>query len=343
MLRLVEMMTNGETSTFEKSKFTPKPTYKSLNDEMDKRARQGSITAKNWLEAKRLNAEAMLLINEQKLPEAVALLRQSYRMNSGLTAAKPAAEKISAVLTKLTTDGNNNADALFCQSFMPGGYTTPSRGIEHCRKCLRLFPDDAEFVHALGAWHGFAGDYENGYKYTKRSLELAPNRVDWYYQLASSLRLSTGDGEKGGRRPEIIDLYHKHIDLNPVDERNVPNAYYYLAMMHAYSDEMDLAEKFYKKGLEAEAIRLPCYEEIPEDYDPKMATRLLVSAARSGKKKGQMPSDANNNQAAERVSCDHCGKKVGVYKFECEKCKEKFYCSENCRKKNSKKHQCANQ
>jgi tetratricopeptide (TPR) repeat protein len=338
----VQKMSENQASQFEKSKHMPKLTYKGLNEEMDKRARQGSITAKNWLEAKRLNAEALLLINEHKLPEAVALLRQSYRI-SGLMISRSAFSKFNPVLKKLTTDGINNADALFCKTFLTDNYVYQDRGIEHCLKCLRLFPEDAEFTNALGAWYEFSDVYENGYKYTKRSLELAPNRVDWYYQLASSLRLSTGDREMGGRRQEMIDLYHKHIDLNQVDERNVPNAYYYLAMMHAYSDEMDLAEKFYKKGLEAEAIRLPCYDKIDENYEPKVTAKSLISGVKTRKKKSKVCSDANNNYVFDRVACDHCGKKVGVYKFECGKCKGKFYCSENCRKKNSKKHQCSEQ
>jgi tetratricopeptide (TPR) repeat protein len=207
-------------------------------------------------------------------------------------------------------------------------------GIEHCHKCVKLYPDEADFWFALGSWYGFDGDYANGYKYCAKAIEMAPERTDWYFQIAGALRMLTQDGEVGGRRGEILDLYQRYVDLSAPDARSVPNAYYCMAMMHAYSEETDRAQELYDKGMRAETVRLPCFEAIGNDYDPKKSAMLLIAAAkRAGRAGGK-----SQAKSAQKLACDHCSKKLGFNLFECEACRDKCYCSQNCMKKNAKSH-----
>jgi tetratricopeptide (TPR) repeat protein len=347
MMQLLQMLSrdkpNKNSSLASCSSYMAKEKKKTKNvgREIEKRASEGSLTAKNYLESKRLIAEGLKLLKENdeaKWPEAVSLFRQSYRLNNLFVLDEP---RDMSTLKVYRTLGESNSDAMFMLTSQHEAHLSLRDGIEHCKKCTKLYPEDAEFWFALGSWYGFAGDYANGYKYCSKAFEMAPERHDWLFQVAGALRMYSETCDIGDKHEEALGLYQKYVDLNGPDARSVPNAYYCMSLMHAFKDDIELAQEFYNKGMQAEKVRLPCFEEIGEDYDPKTSAKLLIDAAkRAGVRRGNHgPREATNRASStERVTCDHCSKKLGCNTFECEKCKEKRYCSQNCLKKNTKVH-----
>ncbi|CAF3837201.1 unnamed protein product [Rotaria sp. Silwood1] len=109
-----------------------------------------------------------------------------------------------------------------------------------------------------GSLYGFLEKYDEGLADFNTALQLVPDNIELLYDRAAMLRLT------------------KHVDLNvavvtheiflknaPVDHRKLPEAYYAAAscyfMNTALKNHFELAEKYYKKGIEAEKQQLPCF------------------------------------------------------------------------------------
>jgi tetratricopeptide (TPR) repeat protein len=339
---------------------------------MERRAEQGSTTAQNYLESKRLNALALKHFDQHEYAQAASLLRKSLRLSSDLGLATADLQRNQLLLLKVKSAfkrlGEANADAmLFCAILMDSSEPSMLRkGLAHAQHCASLYPEDAEFVQILATWYSLNRDYTSAVKCNKRAVEMQPKRAEWLYQLAENLYMAAKVADKNNneqmcslKEQEAIDTFEKYVELNAVDERNMPKAYYQLALLYAMRDEFTRAEELFKKAVDAEEKRLPCFDAIGDDYKPKKKARAeLVAASAAGRYASKFSSKSRNywrppansyeysmndedlysKPVPTRVTCERCSKKMGQVTFACGKCQIKCYCSAQCKKRGSKIH-----
>jgi tetratricopeptide (TPR) repeat protein len=351
---------------FDKLKRNSLPANLDLPAEMEKRALAGSVIAKNFLEGKRLIAKAIKIYENansfEKFLLVGSLLRQSLRVSRQQVVDENDSIKMLVTIELLCEQ--KSEDGMYLRTIM-GDTKRPNAGqfhLSHALECVRLFPGDPEFIIELGLWHELNRDYENACKCYKKAVEMRPDRVAWLFRLAEGLRFLTSGGIVGNRQQEVIDAYQRHIDLNEPDEPHVPMAYYQISLILALENKYELAEEFYRKGVAAENVRLPCWGEIGEEWETKKRARVLILGALATGKYGNLNSDADfvtkamgellkcknvTNSAGSgreeaiktaKVTCDNCGKKLGQNIFDCGKCNKARYCTEKCMKKNGKIH-----
>ncbi|CAF1066395.1 unnamed protein product [Rotaria sordida] len=131
------------------------------------------------------------------------------------------------------------------------------------------------------------------------ALELVPDNIELLYDRAAMLRLT------------------KHVDLNvavvaheiflkyaPVDHRKLPEAYYAAAscyfMNTALKNHVELAEKYYRKGIEAEKQQLPCFLPCESNNKLFLSKFLLLKSAMSDAGPGE--SSINAGKPKSRLS-----------------------------------------
>ena len=296
---------NNNEPRYTKPRHQPTGRAAAVHKEMEKRARNGSATARAHLDAQRLNTRAvqLLVAAERKPVQAAALLRQSLRLSSSLAVSADELTRHQPLLRLAKTAferlGDTCADAMLLRAVMVDAGEPRQLGLAHALNCVRLYPDDAEHVYALATWHLRCGDYESARKCVRRAVELAETSgarsapPEWLFQLAEvtletvaapdMLGEEDGDGELlcEARLREAIATYSQCVELSAADACHVPHACYTLAMVYADTGEMRLAEQFYKRGVEAERVRLPCFERLCDDYEPKTAARGGARARRS--------------------------------------------------------------
>ena len=112
-------------------------------------------------------------------------------------------------------------------------------------------------------------DVKERLKFAERCIELDSTVADYHFLLADCCG-STGNLEKalkGFDRKfkvgDIIDSFRHFLSCVPSDNPNVPAAYYYLAELYAWTNELDFVTDVYRKGLETEdpSVKLPCIQD----------------------------------------------------------------------------------
>ena len=181
------------------------------------------------------------------------------------------------------------------------------------KRCLKTHPNVAILHHHLACMYGFAGDYDNAFKSMEKTLELENTNPRWFYLMATSMRFKlkkmVPGKEDRAKIDECFKWYQKYLDSNPSDDRKVPESYFSMAYLNAIKLDSDNTKLCWFKALEAEKVRLPCFEPVSDDFPPKRMTELLLM------------------KFAEQ--CGQCMKPNP--KFKCP-CFTEVYCDRNCQK-----------
>eukprot|EP01118_Nematostelium_gracile_P000207 TRINITY_DN10200_c0_g1_i3.p1 TRINITY_DN10200_c0_g1~~TRINITY_DN10200_c0_g1_i3.p1 ORF type:complete len:105 (+),score=13.56 TRINITY_DN10200_c0_g1_i3:167-481(+) len=90
-------------------------------------------------------------------------------------------------------------------------------------------------------------------------------KMSWpYYRAAFFSQLGPDQFE------EAIQDYHQFLKYHPIDDKRVPSAHYYLGYLYFVQQNFELAKNHYEKGVEAEAVRLPCFPPIETSFEKGM-------------------------------------------------------------------------
>jgi len=138
--------------------------------------------------------------------------------------------------------------------------------------CKQKYPKSTYFFQLSAAMNGFLKRFEATLYDTNIGLQIDPYNCELLYDKAGALRLIGNDMN------EAIEAYRTFLSVAPKDHRKVPDAYYTMAGCYLVRDwphdSIDLVEKTYKQGEEAEKVQLPCF--LPYDSNGKTLLKALV-------------------------------------------------------------------
>jgi len=112
--------------------------------------------------------------------------------------------------------------------------------LDYFKRACAIEPDDAEFLDLLGQTYDMLGKYREAEKHLRRSIELAPDYADSYYDLGNMF-LKIKD-----KRKEARTLLEKAIELEP----DMIWGYYCLGCWHALEGKKTKAFEFLQKAIE---------------------------------------------------------------------------------------------
>ena len=146
--------------------------------------------------------------------------------------------------------------------------------VEFLTVCIQRYPKSPFFLDLRGSLYGFIQKYDEGLADFNAALQLVPDDAQYLYDRAAMLRLI-----KHCNLNETVVAYDKFAKSAPFDHRKLPEAYYAAATCCITNTTMDnrveLAEKYYEKGIEAEKNQLPCF--LPYESNNKLLISKLLS------------------------------------------------------------------
>ena len=207
------------------------------------------------------------------------------------------------------------------------------------KKCVYLEPEVAHHFYLLGSMYSRTRSYVDALKCMDRALEL-DKHPGWLFDRATALRVLDRDDKR-----EVIKAYEDYIESNERDAWQIPDAFYWLGLMHLLTRNKSKAEECLMKGLEAESplIRLPCFG--PVDHDECSAKEdLLMHFQRKETVRARGLTDSlGRYHLGSEVTCGFCGKTADKMS-QCGGCKKVNYCDRACQRGHWKSHKknCAN-
>ncbi|CAF1228928.1 unnamed protein product [Adineta steineri] len=146
--------------------------------------------------------------------------------------------------------------------------------IEFLSVCIRMYSKSDFFLELRGCLYGFLGKYDEGLADFNAALQLVPDAVELLYDRAAYWRLIKHIDLNGA-----IEAYDTFLKSAPLDHRKVPEAYYAVASCYiahtAIHNHVEIAEKYYEKGIEAEKQQLPCF--LPYESNNKSLVSMFFS------------------------------------------------------------------
>ncbi|CAL8137430.1 unnamed protein product [Orchesella dallaii] len=175
---------------------------------------------------------------------------------------------------------------------------------------IEMYPDN---VHYYTSFCAHEKDLQSQLRYVEIALKRWPHNVNLHYKKATILQrnlLSTCRSSCKNcrceykavvaprKKKEVVEAYEKFIRKTPKDDRNLPNAYYSIAMIHVIiSTDFKMMNYYYKLGKQAEENQLPCFVS---DYQNEMCIeKTFVENVRSERSSPQAV-DVPNNRILER-------------------------------------------
>lgn len=123
--------------------------------------------------------------------------------------------------------------------------------MDYIKRACAIEPKDSEFLDLLGQTYDMLGKYREAEKHLRRSIELAPNYADSYYDLGNMF-LKIKD-----KRKEARTLLEKAIELKP----DMTWAYYCLGCWYALEGKKTKAFEYLEKAIEKGFNRRKWMEE----------------------------------------------------------------------------------
>ncbi|CAF1449022.1 unnamed protein product [Adineta steineri] len=146
--------------------------------------------------------------------------------------------------------------------------------IEFLTVCIRMYSKSDFFLELRGCLYGFLGKYDEGLADFNAALQLVPDAVELLYDRAAYLRLIKHIDLNGA-----IEAYDTFLKSAPLDHRKRPEAYYAVASCYFVNttipNHVEIAEKYYEKGIEAEKQQLPCF--LPYESNNKSLVSMFFS------------------------------------------------------------------
>ncbi|CAF1239650.1 unnamed protein product [Didymodactylos carnosus] len=146
--------------------------------------------------------------------------------------------------------------------------------VEFLTVCIQMYPKSPFFLELRGSLYGFMQKYDEGLADFNAALQLVPADEEFLYDRAAMLRLI-----KHCDLNETVVAYDKFAKSAPFDHRKLPEAYYAAATCclanTTMENHVELTEKYYEKGIEAEKNQLPCF--LPYESNNKLLISKLLS------------------------------------------------------------------
>ncbi|CAF1028525.1 unnamed protein product [Adineta steineri] len=257
-------------------------------------ANRGSITAKKMCDALEHYMEAFnVLTHSETLAEKeedlfVHQLAQCYRIEH-IVAQIPSIkmrqrieEIVDHVLHRNSLEFNvNNSqsdeDARICYAVLHmDSHALVAKFLEQCKE---KYPKSIHFFELSATVHGWLDQYETAIYVANSGLKVDPDYYELLYYKAVALRLLDKDLN------EAIEAYRTFLAAAPKDHRKVPESYYAMACCYIArlkdngmidKGMIDIVEKTYKEGEDAEKLQLPCF--LPYDSNNKALVKSMFDA-----------------------------------------------------------------
>jgi len=307
------------------------------------RAENGSTTAQSFFKACEMVDKAMDLLKRKQTNDAFKLIRLSLR-EWDLPIPKYSYFYLDCIeVAKEVLDCNSqDVDALYVLACLDSTHSAKEK-LRMAKRCVELDPSVPDFHQLLSCTWEIVGDYKNGLRAVDRAIELLPDQTDWLFgrvKLLLRLLYQNREEKKEEYGVDVAEAFLKFISSNPMDNRNIPEACYYLVQIYVLSD-VPKAKIYYQKGLEAEdgRIRLPCFEPLTDDFPPKKFARMMLDAYSQGMGMPLRKTVDADGTAQEKMTNQHC---ANCFKsnqtFRCSTCKSVWYCDRACQVAHWKKH-----
>jgi serine/threonine protein kinase/Tfp pilus assembly protein PilF len=160
---------------------------------------------------------------------------------------------------------------------------------EYFRRGLQVDGNNADILANLGTVSFFLGFYEEDVGYSQRAVELAPERYDYWGNLADAYHMIPGDESKSAADyQQAIHLAEVQLKINPNDA----DVLSLLAHYYARSNDPARARKYLEKALKADpqnvdVLLIACLVHL-EAGERQEAMQLLRKAVAGGYAKEQL-------------------------------------------------------
>ncbi|CAF4529293.1 unnamed protein product, partial [Didymodactylos carnosus] len=235
---------------------------------LEKYSRNGSIFAQRLLEAKTRFLRALqiltnaIIVDDDRDAHFITELSVSVRIEHIVVQmsehlrdeAKRAVDRVLARCNSKRSELDEDARVCYGILHMNSLEST----VEFLTVCTRMYPKSSFFLELRGSLYSFLAKYEQGLVDINTALQLVPNDAKLLYSRAAMLRLCEHVDPN-----ETVAAYNTFLKYAPIDYRKIPEAYYSIASCYflnsAVEHNVELAEKYYEKGIEAEKHQLPLF------------------------------------------------------------------------------------
>lgn len=231
--------------------------------EFAKRAREGSVTAKNLLLSFDHFMKGIDLFrvefdtdNHKAIVEMIHEFAESYRIEHLVPRWTPQIidklrdyieKKLKIFLTQPPSDFE--CDLRVC--YVSLRFVSMDEMLEFCDVSIRRFPNEPYFYYIQQCILGTLDRHPEALRKANQSLKLFPDCISLRYNKAVHTRLS------GKKPPPYIEAYESFMAIAPSDHRKIPECYYVIAAYYLKDDEK--CRKYYDFGLKAEKEQLSCF------------------------------------------------------------------------------------
>ncbi|CAF4695946.1 unnamed protein product [Rotaria sp. Silwood1] len=141
--------------------------------------------------------------------------------------------------------------------------------------CKQKYPKSIYFFELSTAINGWLQRYDTVVYNANTGLELDPTNSNLLIDKAVAWRLLENHNK------EAVEAYKSFLAAAPKDHRQVPDAYYSMAMCYLaleMHDGLEVSKKMYEQGKDAEKLQLPCF--LPTKAAPEAAASVVNHKAR---------------------------------------------------------------
>jgi hypothetical protein len=141
--------------------------------ELARRAQQGSKTAEMFFTAMSMVEQAWAHLQSNKFRDAFVTLRAARRAWDLLPMAKDVRSAFHEAAKRAFDANPNDAEALYVilRYQMLTNFHFQD-GLQMAKKCITLDPKVADFHQFSGSLHGFEGDFDSSFRYTKYKVRF---------------------------------------------------------------------------------------------------------------------------------------------------------------------------
>ncbi|CAL8071789.1 unnamed protein product [Orchesella dallaii] len=300
-----------------RNKFESDESWHKIEDELENdlnrniklvgaRAKEGSALAAEILNTRNTSHNLIHLIGEKETfsnKQKLQVLNLIYECVIGQFNIVSWEEEIDTKLKQIINElyeskrGRHDQEEMkirlvYVELNYPTGTSSGNFASKLLKQGIEMYPDN---VHYYTSFCAHEKDLQSQLRYVEIALKRWPHNVNLYYKKATILQrnlLSTCRSSCKNcrceyaqvyaprKKKEVVEAYEKFIRKAPKDDRNLPNAYYSIAMIHVIiSTDFKMMNYYYKLGKQAEENQLPCFLS---DYQNEMCIeKTFVENVRS--------------------------------------------------------------
>ncbi|CAF3614932.1 unnamed protein product [Rotaria sp. Silwood1] len=276
---------------------------------LEEHSKKGSAYAQQLLEAQTHYLRAILIlenssiVNNEKDARFITEFSTSVRIaHFVIQIPKYLQNEIKLTIDRVLVRCNSqqsqlDEDARVCYGFLHMNSLVST--VQFLTVCIGIYPKSHFFLELRGSLYGFLEKYEQGLADINAALQLDPNNMTLLYDRAAMLRLN-----QHADQSETITAYNKFLKYAHKEHRKVPEAYYSIASCCLTSGSVEssiqLAEKYYEKGVEAEKQQLPCF--LPYESNNKLLLSKLFELISKASDKSKTESVTDTKKPKSRLS-----------------------------------------